>query len=778
MSIFKQSVFQKNNLFYWLALGLVLVPLLVVANGYYPNIYYKSLAIIWLCGTAIIVWLLKKLFTTNRFSFKNIFKPQFSWREFIKKQYLLLTVLVWLLWTTFTSALGFNWQRSWWGDWERAEGLMLLWLLFLAIVIFVKTINSSQWQKIIKTSLNISGLISVFAFIQLLGLDLYLLPNADRSGSTIGNAAFFATYALIHLGLALALAFKENNQIKNKYWYIILALINLGGVFVSGTRGAFLGLLAGVVVTGLLAFIWKDAFGKISGKLKIGLYSVLIIVALVVGLRLTGVINKLPYQIERIFQISLSSTTAQTRIEMWKYGWQGAMMSPVIGYGFENYQNIFENNVQIKYFQLTGSEIWTTRAHNVLVDRVIDGGFVALILYLAIFIGLVVVLIKSRHKNGVKFSVFLLATVSAYFVQNLFLFDSNTSYIFFFLIIGWMSSSGEIEQGLNYKNKTFKYLAYVILLTLILGLTWCVSRQWQAGVNLLSAVRAQESFDAKKANDLYLNIYNRTNRAGQAEKVLVNSLAKKVSASGLDQYNQEDLKEYLKNLNIGFEAYLQQDPRSVQVRFFYNRALILLSQLDESPEVLNKLDESLKINRELSPNNLEIIWAHVVAMIQKNDLEQAIKYSQEGINILPSVPTGYWFLSIIYFEQKNDALAYENAGKAIDYGYQVKTYENWNKLYDYYYNLNDYPKMEKLLYSYLGENKRDVDGYFALVELMKLQKKFDEARKTAKEILTFSPETTDLVFQEIERINYLEKYGKESTSTDETIFENVQLPLN
>jgi O-antigen ligase len=676
---------------------------------------------------------------------------------------------------TITSAFGENWQRSWFGDWERSEGLLLLWLLFFAFIIIIKTIGKNTWIKLLKWSVNISAILSVLAFIQLMDLHILILPTADRASSTFGNAAFYATYALIHIGLALTIMTITKN--KAKWWWLIVAGFNIIGLIASGTRGALLGLLAGALVLGLLSLVNKNIFGQATKKIRWGLV-VLLIALIVISLRFFGLINNLPGPLARISEMSLSSTTAQTRLEMWQSGWQATLAKPFLGYGFENYQRVFEQLVQPRYFSFAGSEIWNTRAHNVLVDRLTDGGFLSLFLYLLIFVLLITKLIKDKDNFEQKTAVFIGATIVAYLAQNLFLFDSITSYIFFFFIIGLVSASTNTNSQLSYQSAGIKFATYFGSLVCAVILAIIINQQWQAGKELLSAVKQQESFNVQATQELYQDINKKTNRPGQAEKVLIDSLARTVSANGLEKFDRDQLKNYLQEIISNLEKYFNNDPQSAQVRFFYNRSLIILYQLNEDNATLDKLKQSLVINRQLSPNNLQIIWAQVVAAIQAEDWPAATEFCQQGIDLVPELPSGYWYLSIINFAQNNETAGFDYASQAIDRGYAVKQFENWNKFYEYYENKNDYNRMEKLLSAYLGYNPTDIDGYFALAVVLEKQNKFNEARRAVKQILEFSPATTDLVFQEIEKINSLEKYGNESTSTNEQLFDNLQAPLH
>ena len=225
-----------------LAYLVVLVPIIVVPNSYFPYIIQKSLILRIILELTLAVYLVLALMTKE-------YRPKKSW--------LFWSILIFfgiMLLTTFTSQ---SFLRSWWGNWERMFGTFgylhyLIWFMVLAFV-FNKT---KQWNRILNLTLMVSLVISLYAITQRLGWSVALQSGLERVNGTIGNAAFFASYLLIHLFISL-LFLAEKNGWLNKFYYTLAFLLNLFVLILTGTRGALLALFFSFLFFIFLTFFLK-----------------------------------------------------------------------------------------------------------------------------------------------------------------------------------------------------------------------------------------------------------------------------------------------------------------------------------------------------------------------------------------------------------------------------------------------------------------------------------------------------------------------------------------
>ncbi len=216
---------------------------------------------------------------------------------------------------SFLSALfGTDFYSSFWGNLERGGGIfgLLHFAAFFFMLVSVFRIDGSKsnappflkggWEgfkslgfnhQLIIVSVFTSTLISILAIGQHFFSLSNLLPQADRVYSLIGNAGVLGSYLIFSIFLTGYLVLSEfviptpqwrgknlarmgESRIRersfglrlqddnNNYFWIILyslfSILNLFALLLSGTRGAWLGLLAGIIVFLLLSFFIPPFF--------------------------------------------------------------------------------------------------------------------------------------------------------------------------------------------------------------------------------------------------------------------------------------------------------------------------------------------------------------------------------------------------------------------------------------------------------------------------------------------------------------------------------------
>src|SRR5690606_24512240 len=112
---------------------------------------------------------------------------------------------------------------------------------FLVLVSVMQT--ERLWKYLFQTSVVASILVALYGLSQIFGW-FDIAQSGSRLDSTLGNAAYLAFYALLHIFLLAWLWLGErNNQLK--LFYVVVGLLQLFIVYKTATRGAVLGLLAG-----------------------------------------------------------------------------------------------------------------------------------------------------------------------------------------------------------------------------------------------------------------------------------------------------------------------------------------------------------------------------------------------------------------------------------------------------------------------------------------------------------------------------------------------------
>ena len=397
----------------YICLYLVLVtPLLVWGNLLFPYISPKVFFFRIVIEIALFFYILLA-FSCSKY------RPKFSRLTYL--------ILIYLFLITIASIFGVDFYHSFWSDIERGEGLLTIYHLFIFFILITSLFKREKdWFRFFNISIIVSLLVSLYALGQKFELS-FLLQSAggSRLSSTIGNASFLASYLLIHVFLCFFFLYK-----KSKNWRIFYGLIILFEIYIilqTGTRGAMLGLLGGLILIAFLSILFSS-----NKKIKlssIGLFLILIILAGSIWFCQEQSWVQNNSILSRVTSISTTDTTTQSRLLAWQASWHGWSDKFILGYGYENFNVAFNKYFPVLIYRDSGSQIWFDRAHNTIIDQAVTGGILGLLAYLSIFVFVFWIILRKiwllRVKNNKTFyhsleAIILFSLLSVYFFQNLF----------------------------------------------------------------------------------------------------------------------------------------------------------------------------------------------------------------------------------------------------------------------------------------------------------------------------------------------------------------------
>jgi O-antigen ligase len=352
----------------------------------------------------------------------------------------------------------YDMHAAFWSNFERGEGgfqMLHYYIFFVLLVLFMQ--SEKDWKNIFRFSLIASGLMIIyglFANFQASGFIGAYTGIAVPAGwwhklidgrfqGSLGNPAYVAPYLMFSMFYAAYLWIKRKSSAHNVLvgvGYALLLAIFLFFFIISQTRGAFLGLGAGIFVL-ILYFVVAG-----RGSLRKWSASILLLLVLLGGLgyavRNTNFVQNLPEG--RLLQISLSDASAQTRLWVWGEAWKGFLERPVFGWGPENFTTVYDKYFDPRFFVPgQNTETWFDRAHSVFFDYLVETGIVGLLSYLAMFLVFAWdFFTKVKHKSQESTSMvlergILLAMPVAYLVQGVAIFDVLPMYINLFLFLAF-----------------------------------------------------------------------------------------------------------------------------------------------------------------------------------------------------------------------------------------------------------------------------------------------------------------------------------------------------
>lgn len=385
-----------------------------------------------------------------------------------------IAVVLFLVASFIAALLGGNVLKSVFGNFERMGGayyLAHLTLLYFYLVLLAQ-MGGNYLQKFLKMLVAVGTLCSLDAVMVWLSHNHFLLndPSYPRVSGSFGNPIFIASFLVIPMFVAAFFALGAE-KLGKKIFYYILAALQLWAIFLSGTRGAIVGLEIGLFV-GAVLFV---AFNK---KSRLKIYGGAAIAVFLVGLGLLFAFhNRLPpdSMLKRLF--SLKDGNTQARLVQWKTALTGFKDAPIFGTGPESYYVISNKYYNPEIYNYDKS--WFDKPHNYLLEVLVTTGIAGMLAYLAMLVFSGLALYRGFRKELLSLAEFclLIAGLIVYEIQNLFVFDTVSASIAFFVFVGFcgyllQETSGEAKS--NSVKTQFLPNSFVVAVSLFTALAAAV----------------------------------------------------------------------------------------------------------------------------------------------------------------------------------------------------------------------------------------------------------------------------------------------------------------
>lgn len=397
------------------------IPLIVAPSMFFPFITGKNFAFRILVEIMFAAWLILAYREPG-------YRPKFSW--------VLAAVLTFVGAITLADFLGENVYKSFWSNFERMEGLITIWHLGAYMLVAGAVLNTERlWSWFAHASVVASAIVSAFSISQL--LKDFALHQGSRLDATLGNASYLAVYMLFHIFILAFLLFRRHGGPQLVKWlYGTLMAVELVVLYYTATRGTILGLIGGSLLAAFLVMVFGKEYPR-ARKATAGIFiGILALIGVFLAAKNSDFVKTSPV-LSRFGNISASETTTQSRFIIWGMSLQGFKEHPILGWGQENYNIVFN-----KYFdpRLWRQEAWFDRSHNIFFDWLIAGGLLGLLSYLSLFGAILYYLWRKNADN--HFSLIdksvLTGLFAGYFFHNFFVFDNLISYMLFFSVLSYM----------------------------------------------------------------------------------------------------------------------------------------------------------------------------------------------------------------------------------------------------------------------------------------------------------------------------------------------------
>ena len=628
----------------WLGLAVMLcVPLFMNSNYFFPFIYSK--VIVFRIGLELLLIVLLGLIAWGK-----SLKLTFDWIIIVFAAYLAVMFL--------SSLLGDNFYLSFWSYIERSEGLLLWIHLFLFLFIFRNALTSQkQWLVFFDIFFAVTQIVAIIGLLQYWQVDFINASNTGdaRVSSTIGNAAFLAGYLLYAVFIGLYLAIKRGGWLWS--YYGVMIFIDVFVLFQTGTRGAFLGLLASTALFAIYNVLWGKS--KQVRNLSIICGVVLLAFLSIVFANKQASWVQSNVGLARLVSISASDPTAQARLQTWGSAWQGFVRKPILGYGQENFAEVFNQYFNPLIYRHANSRVWYDRAHDIFIDHLITGGVIGLALYMAMLIIPLIWLVRSQIRKRKELGridtsqlaeQMLILSFVGFLVQGTFVFESLVTYIPMFLILAYLGWKYQ-PKAFVVTNKTVQRIIFVLfVMATVPAMYFFNVRETQANLLTIQGLAVQQ-YDEKEAIANYERAIDLGTSGTQEYR---RRLAEFVSGLIVGKaITPAEASIYVKRIDQELEARLQEVPNDVANMLLYMRFLNTTYVLD--PTRLLKVDDLGQKALKYSPTRPQLYYEMGYTQFylsqwykdqgKTEDRQKALTkmkdYFQKSIDLNPNVKESY-----------------------------------------------------------------------------------------------------------------------------------------
>lgn len=652
----------------WIAIGgvfaLPFVCLIVSTSLFFPFITGKNFAFRLIVEVMTAAWLALAFVSP-------MYRPKRPGRA---GSWILGALALFVLVIGLADAFGAVPFKSFWSNFERMDGWVTLAHLLLYTTVAASVMQTENlWRRLFQTSLVLSGALSVYGFLQIIGVTA-LGQGGDtgltaRIDATFGNPIYFAAYMLFHVFLAAMLWAQSwverdrGGRIAPSLLYGLVIVLDTAALFFTGTRGAMLGLIGGTLLSCLLLVFfarnsrnaWRAATAAVAG--------ILILAGAFWMVRDAAWVQRVGF-LQRLASISIDDATTKARFLNWGIAWEGIKERPILGWGQENYAIVFDKHFDPR---MHGQEPWFDRVHNVVFDWLVAGGFLGLFAYLSIF-GAALWALWRRTREGIyAFTIaersILTGLLAAYFCHNFFVFDNVTSYILFGTVLAYIAQRASSARGVPAIFASRKldsaYLPYlaITLAILLWAVAWFVNaRALEQNRALLQAVGPQENIA------INLDYFERAIAVGSLGTQEAREQLAQAASQVAGMNAPEEVKQAFFTLATSeMEKQHEASPLDARFPLFLGAVYQAYGQLDSAKVWLDTA-------QTLSPEKQTILFERGQNAFNRGSMEEALALFREAHELAPEIVQSRILYASVAVRAGQDALASQILAPIVESG--------------------------------------------------------------------------------------------------------------
>lgn len=581
-----------------------------------------------------------------------------NWQEYKPKFTALNIALALFLFSFAVSTFaGADPYHSFWDNHERMLGLFTI--THYVLYYFIGTAvfkNWKDWRLLMQIFLGAGSIVMLFAVMQIGNPNFLLNQGSNRTASTLGNSIYVSGYGLFLMFTSALLFFRE----KSRNWkiaYCLSASAGLVGLIFGGSRGALLGLLAGIGIA-VLGYILVL---KEYPRTRLALGGIILFVVLLGGVLFANRQSSLVMSIPAFGRI-LNTTSAELfegpRMIAWTIAYESWKERPVFGWGPNNFFYAFNKYYNPRSLEFGYGETWFDNAHNIIMNTLTVQGLFGLLIYLSIFGFGIFSLFIAYKKTGLDKHIFVLgsAFLVAHFVQNVTVFENPTSYLYFMVWLAMvnrmtMNKKGDLADEKNENAKADRSIGWgmvnsagVVVFILIFIFNIQPARANMKTLDALQKLSSNPIIGVSSAKSaLEFNSPHIDD---------IRSDIGRISSQLLSNYQQQLGKERSNAVMLMIYPELQKNLILHPLDIRNQLSLAQLAQIgyiiDNNPKYIMEANNYLESALTHSPKRQQVLYSLASIKMQMGDSQKAIKLLEQAMNDNPKIGESYWRLASVY----------------------------------------------------------------------------------------------------------------------------------
>lgn len=369
-----------------------------------------------------------------------------------------LPILVWVglqVLTTLISASGFVSYR---GEYENFRGLLTVLnypLLYYMAVNFIRT--RAQINRLLFVILATGLVVTAYGAAQFFGIDFIRWnPTSIAPGryfSTLGNPNFLAAYLAMVMPL-LVVFFVETKSTFRRVLLFISFIVMFLALMGTWSRGGLLGLVAALSVLagfGLIKayrYFRSRSADPVASPGALALrtlkrypqWTALLALTLVLIVAISATFGR--QHMLRMFDtiVHFKEAVKVSRLHIWGPAWGMIKDHPLLGTGLDTFKTVFPRYATPAFAAIDGANVSSRTAHNEILQVLATQGLIGLIIVTWLTVMFLINWWKAyarslNHWQDHLVLIGLLASWTAYSVQNLFSFGVVSIDTFYWLIL-------------------------------------------------------------------------------------------------------------------------------------------------------------------------------------------------------------------------------------------------------------------------------------------------------------------------------------------------------